>query len=208
MALGVMFEFRWRLHTHVNARGFAAICFDLFNSLVPRVSACRGRGIGRVVTCLALPSGPHKAHRRPNRGANRREQDKYENDSFGHRFPDANRSHHYSDQWADFVDCKYFAIARPELIVDLCCGRAVSLLQLIYPLRRRNPPHLKCIAHRFKALVITLRKVAITFLLVSGVLLIPSESWAQRRRDRKSTRLNSSHSQISYAVFCLKKKKR
>src|SRR2546430_17293437 len=27
------------------------------------------------------------------------------------------------------------------------------------------------------------------------------------RVDRKSTRLNSSHSQISYAVFCLKKKK-
>src|SRR2546430_13088907 len=30
-----------------------------------------------------------------------------------------------------------------------------------------------------------------------------SEVW----KDRKSTRLNSSHSQISYAVFCLKKKK-
>src|SRR5688572_32818563 len=29
-----------------------------------------------------------------------------------------------------------------------------------------------------------------------------------RREDRKSTRLNSSHSQISYAVFCLKKKKK
>src|SRR2546430_8256829 len=28
------------------------------------------------------------------------------------------------------------------------------------------------------------------------------------RQDRKSTRLNSSHSQISYAVFCLKKKNR
>src|SRR3712207_6954482 len=28
-----------------------------------------------------------------------------------------------------------------------------------------------------------------------------------RRRDRKSTRLNSSHANISYAVFCLKKKK-
>src|SRR5438874_10192857 len=27
-----------------------------------------------------------------------------------------------------------------------------------------------------------------------------------RRRDRKSTRLNSSHVEISYAVFCLKKK--
>src|SRR2546430_10986598 len=34
--------------------------------------------------------------------------------------------------------------------------------------------------------------------------------WAHRRplADRKSTRLNSSHSQISYAVFCLKKKKK
>src|SRR2546430_10132480 len=30
----------------------------------------------------------------------------------------------------------------------------------------------------------------------------------RRGRDRKSTRLNSSHSQISYAVFCLKKKKK
>src|SRR5688572_31681346 len=30
----------------------------------------------------------------------------------------------------------------------------------------------------------------------------------QQRADRKSTRLNSSHSQISYAVFCLKKKKK
>src|SRR2546430_13308627 len=29
----------------------------------------------------------------------------------------------------------------------------------------------------------------------------------RRAQDRKSTRLNSSHSQISYAVFCLKKKK-
>src|SRR2546427_7860756 len=30
----------------------------------------------------------------------------------------------------------------------------------------------------------------------------------KNREDRKSTRLNSSHSQISYAVFCLKKKKK
>src|SRR2546430_3405720 len=44
----------------------------------------------------------------------------------------------------------------------------------------------------------------------------PSMSWlawawlpwqASITADRKSTRLNSSHSQISYAVFCLKKKK-
>src|SRR2546428_10186016 len=31
---------------------------------------------------------------------------------------------------------------------------------------------------------------------------------AQSVEDRKSTRLNSSHDQISYAVFCLKKKKK
>src|SRR2546430_6945156 len=34
-----------------------------------------------------------------------------------------------------------------------------------------------------------------------------SSSPGYRPLDRKSTRLNSSHSQISYAVFCLKKKK-
>src|SRR2546427_4822674 len=34
-----------------------------------------------------------------------------------------------------------------------------------------------------------------------GPILVPEP-------DRKSTRLNSSHSQISYAVFCLKKKKK
>src|SRR5437667_9271201 len=32
--------------------------------------------------------------------------------------------------------------------------------------------------------------------------------YAKRMRDRKSTRLNSSHITISYAVFCLKKKKK
>src|SRR2546427_7525571 len=35
------------------------------------------------------------------------------------------------------------------------------------------------------------------------VFIVPFE-----KVDRKSTRLNSSHSQISYAVFCLKKKKK
>src|SRR5690625_1017782 len=34
----------------------------------------------------------------------------------------------------------------------------------------------------------------------------PFQPW-KRERDRKSTRLNSSHVAISYAVFCLKKKK-
>src|SRR6266853_965288 len=38
------------------------------------------------------------------------------------------------------------------------------------------------------------------------LLLLHLRAYLHRRRDRKSTRLNSSHSQISYAVFCLKKK--
>src|SRR5206468_5902289 len=40
----------------------------------------------------------------------------------------------------------------------------------------------------------------LTFITLVGLLYLPSA-------DRKSTRLNSSHDQISYAVFCLKKKR-
>src|SRR5688572_32485633 len=45
--------------------------------------------------------------------------------------------------------------------------------------------------------------------LVEGLVheLVP-EAVSPLVEDRKSTRLNSSHSQISYAVFCLKKKKK
>src|SRR2546430_10773847 len=54
---------------------------------------------------------------------------------------------------------------------------------------------------------------------VGGLLVLGAEDLAvagigvervrqrMHQADRKSTRLNSSHSQISYAVFCLKKKK-
>src|SRR2546421_8083365 len=41
----------------------------------------------------------------------------------------------------------------------------------------------------------------------SGVAKISAIGNAEMSADRKSTRLNSSHDQISYAVFCLKKKK-
>src|SRR2546430_12778751 len=45
---------------------------------------------------------------------------------------------------------------------------------------------------------------------VDGHLRLVAQALVEtgQERDRKSTRLNSSHSQISYAVFCLKKKKR
>src|SRR5688572_31715486 len=38
------------------------------------------------------------------------------------------------------------------------------------------------------------------------ILAMPAAEALDASQDRKSTRLNSSHSQISYAVFCLKKK--
>src|SRR2546430_5769774 len=57
------------------------------------------------------------------------------------------------------------------------------------------------------------RSVSIGYLDIPNVLVYDSEitlapdELAYFPLDRKSTRLNSSHSQISYAVFCLKKKK-
>src|SRR3712207_7158581 len=51
----------------------------------------------------------------------------------------------------------------------------------------------------------------ITVNMVAGGLIDGTDASAptteEVRRDRKSTRLNSSHANISYAVFCLKKKK-
>src|SRR3712207_6886599 len=41
---------------------------------------------------------------------------------------------------------------------------------------------------------------------VVGVAVAEARIAPRLRRDRKSTRLNSSHANISYAVFCLKKK--
>src|SRR3712207_7749367 len=45
------------------------------------------------------------------------------------------------------------------------------------------------------------------FRLASTALDINKTEPTQQPKDRKSTRLNSSHANISYAVFCLKKKK-
>src|SRR5205809_7311101 len=55
-----------------------------------------------------------------------------------------------------------------------------------------NPADVVCVAHS-----------------ASGMYLpLIAERWSPLAEDRKSTRLNSSHGYISYAVFCLKKKKK
>src|SRR5688572_31346188 len=60
------------------------------------------------------------------------------------------------------------------------------------------------VAIRLGALEVDRREVAAAAHFVDERGSVPSP----RTKDRKSTRLNSSHSQISYAVFCLKKKKK
>src|SRR5438034_2415797 len=47
-----------------------------------------------------------------------------------------------------------------------------------------------------------------TYFYAEGVLRLNLDQVMSSEADRKSTRLNSSHTVISYAVFCLKKKKK
>src|SRR5688572_31167346 len=63
-------------------------------------------------------------------------------------------------------------------------------------------------AIRFTRLDSTRRRGILFSPGVDIVRIIRGSLERSRNRDRKSTRLNSSHSQISYAVFCLKKKKK
>src|SRR2546430_8236817 len=64
-------------------------------------------------------------------------------------------------------------------------------------------------ATRFMVVSTAFWVISLGSVTVGDALLVETDSlpcaWAT---DRKSTRLNSSHSQISYAVFCLKKKKK
>src|SRR5256886_8306080 len=63
--------------------------------------------------------------------------------------------------------------------------------------------------HKKKKIFLMLRQSMCNFNSINGVgsKYTISFSFFKKKVDRKSTRLNSSHSQISYAVFCLKKKK-
>src|SRR2546427_7606098 len=70
---------------------------------------------------------------------------------------------------------------RPAVEDDVVGREQHDVVVLVEPDRRRTEEQVACEVERSR-----------------GVLL----------EDRKSTRLNSSHSQISYAVFCLKKKKK
>src|SRR5688572_31812965 len=77
-----------------------------------------------------------------------------------------------------------------------------SIMDLLLNVRRSRASTLVLVTHDAE-----LAALADTRLALRDGRPVPQNE-ATRPVDRKSTRLNSRHSQISYAVFCLKKKKK
>src|SRR2546427_12093531 len=90
------------------------------------------------------------------------------------------------------------------------------LVLFFFFLMIRRPPRSTLFPYTtlFRSLILRLRdtlgvtSILATHRLQDAFALANFRFDAADNRDRKSTRLNSSHSQISYAVFCLKKKKK
>src|SRR2546422_5350356 len=81
----------------------------------------------------------------------------------------------------------------------------------------RRPPRSTLFPYTtlFRSHILAFFGISLPVVQVGGGLIVISTGWALLRQsnddgdekgDRKSTRLNSSHGYISYAVFCLKKK--
>src|SRR3712207_7871194 len=85
------------------------------------------------------------------------------------------------------------------MILALCLLWVAALLD-IQSHRRRGVTSHKILV--FIAIAISV--LALCLIVATDALFI--ENRGEAFRDRKSTRLNSSHANISYAVFCLKKK--
>src|SRR3712207_8424221 len=93
--------------------------------------------------------------------------------------------------------------------------RDVYIVEYVFFLMIRRPP--RSTLFPYTTLFRSLRSSRRSSRLAAALLLLPAPAlsfdWAEAgaaakadRADRKSTRLNSSHANISYAVFCLKKK--
>src|SRR5690625_7015709 len=83
------------------------------------------------------------------------------------------------------------ADAADHFSVDKCAGGCTAYVQLHAALFLQNAD---------RKILITLQQ------LLTIIQIVAAVQHRQGAADRKSTRLNSSHVAISYAVFCLKKK--
>src|SRR5260221_290419 len=95
---------------------------------------------------------------------------------------------------------KYMELAPSNLTYDRS-SKTYTAAQSFHPLYQRSS------AQRYLAELLA-TKMGIVEPTASFIGSAPETDWAPSpwRTDRKSTRLNSSHTVISYAVFCLKKK--
>src|SRR5438309_12107379 len=93
------------------------------------------------------------------------------------------------------------------------CGfkhSTLPLLSLYFYIMIRRPPRSTLFPYTtlFRSKVVSLNVYPFHSRQATSHALQPMQVVVSAaRQDRKSTRLNSSHSSISYAVFCLKKKK-
>src|SRR5690606_41447110 len=108
------------------------------------------------------------------------------------------------EPWSSRIQATRIAVT---LVPSLDCLPSLIFLLLLFFLTIRRPPR----STLFPYTTLFRSPIAIASRIFSRVPL-PARSGttyteARCSRDRKSTRLNSSHVKISYAVFCLKKKK-
>src|SRR3989449_7534197 len=100
-----------------------------------------------------------------------------------------------------FCFCFFFSSRRRHTRCSRDWSSDVCSSDLRLTLERRRPETHRAVPAR------RVDQPEIRVELLAGALVGHLERVVEQRLDRKSTRLNSSHSYISYAVFCLKKKK-
>src|SRR5205085_12418746 len=99
----------------------------------------------------------------------------------------------------------FFIPPPPTTTYTLSLHDALPIFMPARPAATARPRRARRSYHRGAAAITGSRRCRRRHSVPSGAA--PPDTGRQAR-DRKSTRLNSSHSQISYAVFCLKKKKK
>src|SRR5947207_12959604 len=90
------------------------------------------------------------------------------------------------------------------------CSLCLVFYLFVFFLMIRRPPRSTLFPYTtlFRSGVLSSLPSQKTHSVPTGRTGSATKSEGRRARDRKSTRLNSSHTVISYAVFCLKKKKK